>query len=76
MKMYEKDESLPWGGRRFTWGRVQVTVDLRHDPHTWSIELPHSCDEWWIGATITEVDQFIEELKAARDFVLTADICR
>lgn len=75
MKVYDREESLPWGGRKYVWGSVEVVVDLRHVPHTWIVQLPHLCGEWEIGSSVAAVKGFIEDLESAYEFVMTADIC-
>ncbi len=75
MKVYDSEKVLPWGGKKYVWGSVEVVVDLRHTPHTWTVQLPHSCDEWEIGSSVSDVKKFMEDLESAYNFVMTADIC-
>ena len=60
---------LPWGGKKYAWGEVEVWIDMRHTPHTWTLQLPHSCDEWVIGSSLEEITKFKNNLEAAYLFI-------
>jgi len=75
MREYDSVKELPWGGKKYVFGQVEVVVDLRHKPHTWTVQLPHSCDEWTIGSSLKRVKDFKGDMEAAYQFVRSADIC-